>query len=203
LKILQLIQKPQLRGAEMFASQLSNQLVEAGHQVLLVSLLPGTSQLPFKSDHINLDRPLSKRFIDWQGWNQLAKEIKTFQPDVVQANAGDTLKFAVFSKLFFGWNTPIVFRNANKVSDFITSTPKLLFNKFLVSNVQHIISVSELCRQDFVKTYTYNDSKTTTVPIGINLQQVNRTIPPDLPNYRMFSPDSHRDNLWAMFSTSL
>jgi L-malate glycosyltransferase len=157
LKILQLIQKPQLRGAEMFASQLSNQLVEAGHQVLLVSLLPGTSQLPFKSDHINLDRPLSKRFIDWQGWNQLAKEIKTFQPDVVQANAGDTLKFAVFSKLFFGWNTPIVFRNANKVSDFITSTPKLLFNKFLVSNVQHIISVSELCRQDFVKTYTYND----------------------------------------------
>ncbi|MBL7858467.1 MAG: glycosyltransferase [Cyclobacteriaceae bacterium] len=180
MKILQLIQKSQLRGAEMFASQLSNHLVEAGHQVLMVSLLPGTSELPFKGNHVKLQRPLSKRFIDWQGWKQLAQEIKNFEPDVVQANAGDTLKFAVFSKLFFQWKAPIVFRNANKVSDFINTTPKLLFNKFLVHNMRHVISVSELCRQDFLKTYAYNNSKTTTLPIGINLLQVNRTIPPDL-----------------------
>jgi glycosyltransferase involved in cell wall biosynthesis len=130
-----------------------------------------------------LERPLAKRFIDWWGWRQLAQQIKSFQPDVLQANAGDTLKFAVFSKLFFGWKTPIVFRNANKVSDFINTTPKLLFNKFLVKRVSHVVSVSELCRLDFVKTYGCQSLKTTTVPIGINLQQVNQTIPPDLTSF--------------------
>jgi L-malate glycosyltransferase len=183
VRIVQLIQKPQLRGAEMFASQLSNQLMQAGHEVHLVSLLEGNALLPFEGNHIRLNRPLNKRFVDVAGWKALAHHIKKIKPDVVQANAGDTLKFAVFSKLFFGWKAPIIFRNANKVSDFITSTPKLLFNKFLVSNVQHVISVSELCRQDFVKTYAYNNEKTTTVPIGINLQQVNQTIPPDLTSF--------------------
>jgi glycosyltransferase involved in cell wall biosynthesis len=164
----------------MFASQLSNQLVEAGHQVLLISLLPVTSELPFKGDHIKLARPLTKRFIDWQGWKQLAQEVKTFKPDVVQSNAGDTLKFAVFSKLFFGWKAPIVFRNANKVSDFITTTPKLLFNKFLVSKVRHVISVSELCRLDFIKTYSFDEKKTTTVPIGIEVNPLQAPIAADL-----------------------
>jgi glycosyltransferase involved in cell wall biosynthesis len=180
LKILQLIQKPQLRGAEIFACQLANHLVEDGHEVRLVSLLPGTSGLPFKGKHIKLERPLTKRFFDWQGWKQLAQEIKSFQPDVVQANAGDTLKYAVLSKLFFHWKAPIVFRNANKVSDFINSVPKLLFNKFLVYRVSHVISVSELCRQDFIKTYTYNPAKTTTIPIGIETGLVQHELVEDV-----------------------
>jgi glycosyltransferase involved in cell wall biosynthesis len=183
LKVLQLIQKPQLRGAEIFASQLGNQLIEAGHEVHLMSLVSGNATLPFRGNHIQLNRPLNKRLVDVQGWKALAKHIKAFQPEIIQANAGDTLKFAVFSKLFFGWKAPIVFRNANKVSDFVKTTPKRLFNKFLVSKVRHVISVSELCRQDFVKTYANRSDKTTTVPIGINLGQLNRAIPSDLTSF--------------------
>lgn len=183
MRILQLIQKPQLRGAEMFASQLSTQLMQAGHEVHIVSLSKGDASLPFEGNHIRLNRPLNKRFIDVAGWRTLAQHIINIKPDIVQANAGDTLKFAVFSKLLFGWQTPLIFRNANKVSDFINTTPKLLFNKFLVHNVQHVISVSELCRKDFVKTYAYSNVKTTTVPVGINLQKFNRTIPHDLSSF--------------------
>jgi L-malate glycosyltransferase len=162
----------------MFASQLSNQLVQAGHEVHLISLLEGDATLPFEGNHIRLNRPLNKRFVDVTGWKALAHHIKKIKPDVVQANAGDTLKFAVFSKLLFGWRTPIIFRNANKVSDFINTTPKLLFNKFLVGKVQHVISVSELCRQDFVKTYGYNSSKTTTVPIGLIFNRLTKPFHP-------------------------
>jgi L-malate glycosyltransferase len=169
LKILQLIQKPQLRGAEIFASQLSNHLLDEGHEVVMISLLPGESSLPFNGNIIRLDRPLSKRFIDVKGWRELAMHIQKFKPDVIQANAGDTLKFAVFSRLLFRWKVPIVFRNANKVSDFIATWPKLIFNKFLIIKVAHVISVSELCRQDFIKTYSPPHEKTTTVPIGIEI----------------------------------
>jgi hypothetical protein len=75
LKILQLIQKPQLRGAEMFASQLSNQLMQAGHEVHLISLVEGNASLPFEGNHIRLNRPLNKRFVDIQGWKAFAHNI--------------------------------------------------------------------------------------------------------------------------------
>lgn len=183
VKILQVIQKPQLRGAEMFACQLSNHLLEMGHDVTVICLLDGNAVLPFKGKLVNLKRPLAKRFFDIEGWKQLAKYIKENKPDIIQANAGDTLKFVVLSKLFFRWETPIVYRNANKVSDFITSRPKFIFNKFLVSQLQHIISVSELCRLDFVKTYSVSPDKTTMVPIGIEAISVDKSLAADVLPY--------------------
>lgn len=164
----------------MFASQLSNHLTVAGHEVLLVSLLPGDADLPFTGKHVSLNRPLRKRFFDFAGWKLLAEYIHIFQPDIVQANAGDTLKFAVFSKLLFGWKARIIFRNANKVSDFIAFAPKLWFNWFLVHRVDFVVSVSELCRQDFIHTYKYSPGKTTTVPIGLNLEPVSQSLSQDL-----------------------
>lgn len=177
MKILQLIQKPQLRGAEVFACQLATHLKEQGHDVWIVSLVQGEAILPFRGTHIELKRPLGKRMFDLTGWRALARLIKDFNPDVVQANAGDTLKFAVFSKLLFSWNASLVFRNANKVSDFIKTKPKLRFNKFLVNQVQYVISVSELCRLDFVKTYSYQPEKTITIPIGIEGGSAEKFLP--------------------------
>ena len=180
LKILQLIQKPQLRGAEIFASQLSNHLVSAGHEVKLIALLDGSASLPFSGSCRSLKRPLSKRFFDVEGWRMLADEIAAFKPDIIQANAGDTLKFAVFSKLRHSWKTPIIFRNANKVSDFVRQWPKRIFNGLLVSRLEHVISVSELCRQDFIGTYHFPAGNTTTIPIGIETQPEDTSIPVDL-----------------------
>lgn len=167
----------------MFACQLSNHLLEMGHDVTVVCLLDGNAKLPFKGKLLNLKRPLSKRFIDVGGWKQLAEYIKKDKPDIVQANAGDTLKFVVLSKLLFRWRTPIVYRNANKVSDFITSRPKFIFNKFLVNQLQYIISVSELCRLDFIKTYNVPSEKTTMVPIGIEAVSINKTLSADVRPY--------------------
>jgi glycosyltransferase involved in cell wall biosynthesis len=180
MRIIQLIQKPQLRGAEMFASQLSEQLLALGHECKIVTLFAGQATLPFSGEFIHLNQPLNKRLWDWAGWKNLAALVEKENPDVIQANAGDTLKFAVLSKLFFRWKTPIVFRNANKVSDFINSWPKLIFNKFLMSRVSHVISVSELCRQDFTSTYSFLPVKTTTVPIGIELQSVSPLLQDDV-----------------------
>jgi L-malate glycosyltransferase len=183
MKILQFIQKPQLRGAEMFACQLSNHLLDMGHEVTVICLLDGNAKLPFKGKLVNLKRPLAKRFFDVEGWKQLAKYIKENKPDIIQANAGDTLKFVALSKLFYRWKTPIVYRNANKVSDFITSRPKLVFNKFLVNQLQHIISVSELCRLDFIKTYSILPEKTTMIPIGIEAAIIDKTLSEDVRPY--------------------
>jgi len=183
LKILQLIQKPQWRGAEIFASQLSGQLIAQGHEVIIVCLTAGTAALPFSGKIVFMNRPLARRLVDIVGWKQLSILVNEYQPHVLQANAGDTLKFAVFSKLLFRWKTLIIFRNANKVSDFIDTKPKLYFNRFLARQVAHVISVSELCRLDFIKTYEVDQNKVTTVPIGIELKQPDQLQPSDLKSF--------------------
>ncbi|MBG6236587.1 glycosyltransferase involved in cell wall biosynthesis [Pedobacter sp. CAN_A7] len=177
--IFQLIQKSQYRGAEMFASQLSTHLEKIGHQVILISIFPGDSEMPFQGAKIQLDRPLSKRFYDINGWKEFASLIKEYKPNIIQANAADTLKFAVFSKTIFKWSVPIVFRNANKIGDFINSTPKRLLNKFFMDRVAHVISVSGLCKEDFIETFNFERKCVTNVEIGINLKEVGK-LPIDL-----------------------
>jgi glycosyltransferase involved in cell wall biosynthesis len=172
LKIFQLIQKPQLRGAEIFASQLSNHLAALGHQCKLIALFEGAAKLPFHGEFLQLNRPLSKRLWDLAGWKQLAELMKNEKPDIIQANAGDTLKFAVLSKVLFGWRTPIVFRNANKMSDFIDTRVKYWFNRSLLKQVDHVISVSEQCSIDLVEYFSYPESKVTTVEIGIETDKI-------------------------------
>lgn len=181
MRIIQLLQKPQLRGAEIFACQLSNHLMKKGHEVLVVTIFKGDSQLPFNGRLICLDRPLSKRFFDFKGWKKFNNIISEFNPDIIQANAADTLKFAISSKIIYGWKIPIVFRNANKMGDFITSKIKWRLNNFYVSRVAYVISVSKECEKDFTKTFSYPQEKISTVEIGVEVQQLGG-IPHDLQN---------------------
>jgi glycosyltransferase involved in cell wall biosynthesis len=212
LKIIQLIQKPQLRGAEIFACQLSNHLMEQGHEVLVVSIFKGDAQLPFKGAVIGLERPLSKRFVDFKGWKKFNSIIKEFNPDIIQANAADTLKFAVSSKMLFSWKQPLIYRNANKMGDFITSKIKWQLNNFYVSRVAYVISVSEECERDFIKTFSYPQEKISTVEIGVEEQKLGG-IPDDLKEIFQrgpvithiggFVPEKNHEGLINIFNKSL
>lgn len=169
MKILQIIQKHQLRGAEMFASQLSRKLLNRGHKCIMVALYGGDAQFPFDGKVLNLNAKPSKRFFDLGGWKSLSNIIKEFKPDVVQANASDTLKFSVFSKMIYRWKAPIIFRNASKMGDFIDTRPKKIFNQWLVNQCAGVVSVSRLCQADFQKTFRFKAENITTVEIGVNI----------------------------------
>ncbi|PKD16761.1 hypothetical protein APR41_08115 [Salegentibacter salinarum] len=179
MKILQIIQKPQLRGAEIFACQLSNHLIKLGHEVLVLTIFKGDSDLPFSGKIIHLNRSLSKRFFDLKGWKELDEVIKEFKPDIIQANAADTLKFAVSSKIVYSWNVPIVFRNANKMGDFIDSTLKFYLNRFYLKKISHVISVSKECQKDFEKTFLWPSENISTIEIGVEEKKIGN-VPADL-----------------------
>ncbi|MCS6819074.1 MAG: glycosyltransferase [Chitinophagales bacterium] len=178
MRIIQLIQRPQLRGAEHFACQLGNQLQTQGHEVFLVSIFSGDTQLPFNGLHISLNRKFTFRLFDIRGWYRLAKIIKCYKPDVVQANTADTLKYAVFSRLFFGWQGLLIYRNASMVSSYIKSPVVRLFNDFLFSRVDHIISVCQATCADFIRLFPNTRSKVTVLPVGLEIgkQQAVETI---------------------------
>ncbi len=167
MRIINLIQKPQLRGAEIFACQLSNHLMAQGHEVLVVTIFEGDSQLPFRGSFIGLDRPLSKRFFDFKGWNKFNSIINEFNPDIVQANAGDTLKYAVFSKKLFGWKTPIISRNASEVGRYLKSPFQKNLNSFFYKNVKFVISVSGASEKDILNHFPFLSGKTEMIPVGL------------------------------------
>ena len=167
MRIIQVVQKPQLRGAEIFACQLSNHLLQLGHEVLMVSIFLGDAELPFEGRVINLNRKLSKRFYDINAWNSFNKIVKDFKPTVIQANAADTLKFVVSSKLLFYIRTPLIYRNANKMGDFIKSNLVKALNHFYISKLDYVISVSKECEKDFIKTFRFSQNKIRTVEIGV------------------------------------
>ncbi|SDR69927.1 glycosyltransferase family 4 protein [Gramella sp. MAR_2010_147] len=176
LKILQIIQKPQLRGAEIFACQLSNHLLEQEHEVMVVSVFPGDAELPFQGKVVKLDRPQNKRFFDPNGWKEFSKLVKDFNADIIQANAGDTLKFMVSSKMFYPFEAKIIFRNANKMGDFIDSKFKYYLNKAYVSRLDYVISVSKECQIDFQQTFNFPDEKISTVEIGVEHQYIDEDV---------------------------
>lgn len=166
LKILHLIHKPQNRGAETFACQLSNHQKNIGHEVKINAIYNGNAKLNWEDAIENLGGQ-EKKFFDWNAWKKLAEYVKDFQPDIVQANSGDTLKYTVFSKKIFGWKAPVIFRNASEVGQYLNTNFQKKFNSFLYRNVAGVASVSEKSKKDLIYHFSFLEGKTIVIPIGL------------------------------------
>jgi L-malate glycosyltransferase len=151
----------------MFASQLGNHLMNLGHEVILVFVFPGKAELPFTGRSLHLGGKSSRRIFDVAAWKKLARIIASEQPDIIQANAGDTLKYAVSSKWLFRWKQPIVFRNASTISLYIKATAAKLFHGIYFRHADKVISVSNTSAKDFINLYPSLKSRVVTIPIGI------------------------------------
>lgn len=167
MKILHLIQKLQNRGAETFTCQLSNYLITSGHQVKIVALFEGEANLPFQGEITSLKASSKNRFFDVPAWKKLAEIIKEFNPDIIQPNAGDTLKYAVFSKKLFGWEAPVISRNASEVGRYLKSSIQKNLNSFLYKNVEFVISVSQASEKDILNHFQFLFGRTKVIPVGL------------------------------------
>lgn len=167
LRILQIIQKQQYRGAEIFSCQLSNHLVQKGHEVKVFSIYGGQAELPFEGEINSFNRDKTSRYLDMEGWKSIAEVVKDFNPHIVQANASDTLKYTVFSKTIFGWKTPIVYRNASVSSYYIKDVASKMWNRELMKRVDKIISVSHWSKKDLNMFFPFTRNKSEVITIGV------------------------------------
>jgi glycosyltransferase involved in cell wall biosynthesis len=189
VKILHLVQKPQLRGAEMFAAQLASHIHCNNHEVIMVFVFSGNAQLPFNGKKLSLDGKPWRRWWNVTAWHRLAKIIKEEQPDIIQANAGDTLKYAVFSKLIFRWKQPIVFRNASTISLYIKTSLARLWNAFFFRFANKVIAVCHTSAADFARVFPQFQDRVTTIPVGIEAKDVKaQKRPPIANNERLADP---------------
>src|SRR5690606_6179015 len=143
---------------------------------MIVSIYGGSAILPFKKHVISLDRPKNNRYFDFSGWKALADIIRDFQPEIIQANAADTLKYAIFSKILFNWKVPVVYRNASTSSFYIKSKSSKYFNSVLLKYVDLIISVSKSSKKDLNLLFPFTTSKTVVIPVGIETESKPRSV---------------------------
>lgn len=167
MKILQIIQRSQLRGAEIFACQLATELRKQDVAVDVLFLFGERSDvLPFDLNFIALQGNQSRRFWDLQGYKRLADIIEKGEYDIVQANAGDTLKYAVLSRVLYKWDAILVYRNASKISGFLNGFWHRKLTACFLAHCDFFISVSENCRMDLVAMVARARNRSRTITIG-------------------------------------
>lgn len=152
MRILQLAQKPQRRGAEVFTFQLSEWLRNAGHEVRTAYLYDykGDRSLPLVLSDICLagrEGHIFEKFpgVDWRLLERLRSAIEDFEPEIVQANGARTVKYAAAAKRrsrFKKWH--LVSRNIGSPLYWMRGLARTLYYRHLVMPyLDGIIGVSQ------------------------------------------------------------
>ena len=166
MRIALIIHRPQARGQELFASHLGNYLLGMGHQVVLISLYRGDFMLPFTGVH----EELQADSLGVKSLRQLSQLLRGFNPDIVQANGGDTLKFSVLARLIFPFPGKLIFNNGGVVGYYFRSPLQRIFYRFLLAKVEGAISVSAFSAKDLGK-WLPTKVPQGMIPIGIPRDQ--------------------------------
>ena len=170
MRILQLINRRYRRGAEVFATLLSDALAERGHDVELVGLYapPEDELVPQAARFTDLGTASRFKLNPALVW-RVAQHIQAAQPDLVQANGSDTLKYATLAKRVSGGRWPIVYRNISVASQWLRWPGHRLWGRFLSSGLDHVVSVAEESQSDFVSTYGIPPAQSSTIRRGIDV----------------------------------
>ncbi len=167
MRIIQLVTSRQYRGAEVFAAELSEQLGRRGHEITFTGLYKPNKNILNAANSINIDLNGKRTVLNLFVLVRFLKLIKSKQPQIIQANGSDTLKYAVLSKFFFP-KIKIVYRNISIVSVWAGNNKlKLAVNRFLFSKVDRVTSVGEKAAADLSSTYNYPKASTKVINRGI------------------------------------
>jgi len=172
MKILQLVTKRQYRGAEVFAANLSGELIKLGHEILFVGLYKNDINILEVPSAVNLDLVKKKEgAFSIQVVRALRKTILETKPDVIQCNGSDTLKYMV-AVSFLIPKIPVLYRNISMISEWVSKGGKRQLYKKVFSRISHVSSVGEEAIEDFIRTFNYPREQTSVIRRGIPLKEV-------------------------------
>jgi glycosyltransferase involved in cell wall biosynthesis len=161
MRIVQLIQKPQRRGAELFAADFAGWLRADGHTVAVVSLYahPGSTRLPQHADDLALDadeHSRSERALNAPLVARLAWFLRRFAPDVVQANGGRTLKYAAAVRALGAPRALWVYRNIDSPRFWLKRRlPRLVLPRLVRATFDAAVGVSRTTLREVNDIYGF------------------------------------------------
>jgi glycosyltransferase involved in cell wall biosynthesis len=167
LRLLQLVTRRQLRGAEVFAAQLSQGLAALGCEVVLAGLYaPGEPPLAAAGVEL-LDlggRP--RRGLSPGLARRLRRLVAARRPDLVQANGSDTLKYAVLALRGARPRPPLVYRSISIQSLWLRGALHRRWNRWLLHRADCVAAVSRGAADDLVATHGLAPERVSVLPLG-------------------------------------
>lgn len=174
MKILQLVTKRQYRGAEVFAANLSAELIKLDHKIIFVGLYKNSDNILNVEGADNRDLiDVKSRFFSLLLLKELISLIREVKPDVVQCNGSDTLKY-MYVVSYLIPKTPIVYRNISIISEWMGFGVKKKIYKSIFKRIDHVSSVGEEAIQDLVKLFNFPPDRTSVIRRGIPLIKVDK-----------------------------
>lgn len=162
MRILQVVQKPQRRGAEIFAFQLSQELRRQGHETRIVYLYPHneTCGLPLEHGDCMLNGKPNHPFEKIPGINpfllrRLLHAINEFKPEVVQVNGARTVKYGAFASYSCrdaSW--ALIYRNIGNPGDWLHGWHyRIFYQKLVMPRLHGVVGVSRKTLQAVKEFY--------------------------------------------------
>ncbi|MBX0333246.1 glycosyltransferase family 4 protein [Pontibacter sp. HSC-14F20] len=176
MKVLQLVTKRQYRGAEVFAANLSRELIKKDISVIFAGLYSAPDNPLEVEGALNIDLGGTKsKLISLTLLFSLLKLVNREQPDIIQANGSDTLKYAASLK-YLKPNLPITYRNISIISTWIGKNKiKQAIYQTLFAPFDYVTCVGEAARQDFIHTIGFAPDKVSVINRGIPMHAVDKT----------------------------
>lgn len=175
LTIVQLVTRRQRRGAEVIATDLADALQGRGHRSIVLGLgpPPGAVLTPREAEAADLtasgEGPLHLARV-----LELGRVLDRLAPDVVQANGGYAMKYAVTARLVSRARWPLVYCNIGLSSDWLRSPVQRAWNRWLMRRVEATAAVSEASRQDLLATYGLDPARVRVVRRGLATEALGR-----------------------------
>lgn len=170
MRILHIVATGQRRGAEIFASDLVRSLNDhAARQRVVV--VDGSSEAlavdfsaPVSVLGAGAGAPLVR--VSPRAVAKLRREVRHFQPDLVQAHGGRTLKYAILAAV--GERTPVVYRSIGGAPAWIQRGPRRLAYSTLLRGSARIVAVADVVRRQLIEVFGLPESRVVLIPNGVD-----------------------------------
>jgi glycosyltransferase involved in cell wall biosynthesis len=204
LKILQVVQKPQRRGAEVFASQLSRKLRSMRHSVWTAYLYPHTGQnaIPLTDHDTVLDGRERHCFETFPGIHptlrsRLRRLIDDIRPDVVQVNGGRTVKYgAAVASVRSERSWVLIYRNIGQPHDWVHGWRHAFYSRVVMPRLDGVVGVSHGTLRSLQQLYRLA-VPSTFIPCAVDPDDVTPTIDRDSVRRQAETPLDAPVIVWA------
>lgn len=208
LRVLYLVQKPQRRGAEIFAFQLAGELRRQGCDVRTAYLYPHRDDgaLALGAEDACLEgvegHPAEKLLgFRPQLLREVTRVIRDFRPDIVQANGSRTLKYGALAHRFARpspW--ALVYRNIAEPDRWLTGWRHgVFYRRIVMPQVDGVVGVSDVTLANVRGIYNVR-VPTTRIPRAVDASVL---LPVRTRNEVRAATESGRDVPVAVFIGSL
>jgi glycosyltransferase involved in cell wall biosynthesis len=174
MRVLHVLATDQRRGSEVFAADLIRALSQNGLDQKVAVLRDG-APIP-----VEFEAPVEKLGgegarlpgvrVSLQALGRLRNTVSSFEPDVVQAHGGESLKYSVLSGS--ASRGSLIYRKIGSAPTQVKSGLARLVHRKLISKATMTVAIAEAVRRETIDLFKVAPDRVITIPNGVDLRRM-------------------------------